>query len=266
MAGLTHTDLSTQTRCGMFEIAFWLLYFYQKLLQNVRLRPETKEKIHGSRYATLYTLEQVRDALNTLYSLIVILRHSNVPVRLNRIGSNPLEHTFGQTRLRCRYINTMRNFISGLAAEFLKLQGGNVLHLVAVARRGTSVGVDCDPWGQSDPSFFSLESMDIAARVFELANLPIGIAYQNIDDTGMDDYLLEIAGCLYEGINQIKPYCPIAGDQKQRVKSLSSNQLFLGVFNLLGVTLYCTQNRTPRNRLIWLARLRLSNQKRNPDK
>jgi hypothetical protein len=88
----------------MFEIAFWLSHIYQKLLQNARLPPETNEKIHVSRYATLSTLQQVRDALNILHSLIVILRHSNVPVRLNRIGSNLLEHSFGKTRSRCRDI------------------------------------------------------------------------------------------------------------------------------------------------------------------
>jgi hypothetical protein len=230
VAGLTHAQLSTQTRCSMFEVAFWLLYFYQKLLQNASLPPGTKEKIHGSRYATLYTRQQLRDALNTLYSLIVILRNSDSPVRLNRIGSNPLEHAFGKTRLRCRDINTMRNFISGLATEFLKLQGGNVLHLVAVAKRRTSVGVDCDPWTQSNPSCFSLDPMEIAARVFELADLPIDIVYQSTDGIGIDAYLSEIAGCLREGSGPGKPYSPIAGNRKQQVRTLSSNQLFLGVF------------------------------------
>jgi hypothetical protein len=72
--------------------------------------------------------------------------------------------------------------------------------------------------------------MDIRARVFELADLPIDIVYHSIDDVGMDGYLLEITGCLYKGISPIKPYSRIAGDQKQCVKSLSSNQLLLGVF------------------------------------
>jgi hypothetical protein len=37
----------------MFELAFWVLSFYQKLLQNARLPPETKEKIRGYRDTTL---------------------------------------------------------------------------------------------------------------------------------------------------------------------------------------------------------------------
>jgi hypothetical protein len=76
----------------------------------------------------------------------------------------------------------VKNFISGLAAKFLKLQAGNVLHLVAVPRRRTSVGVDCDPWGQSVPSFFFVEPMDIATRGFELADLLVDIVYQSIDN------------------------------------------------------------------------------------
>jgi hypothetical protein len=54
-AGLTDFRLSTQALCSMFELAFWVLYFYQKRLQNARLLPEAKEKMRGGRYATLYT-------------------------------------------------------------------------------------------------------------------------------------------------------------------------------------------------------------------
>jgi hypothetical protein len=127
VAGLTHLGLSTEARCSMIELAFWVLYFYQELLQNERLPPETKEKRCGCRYATLYIRQQIRDALNTLYAFIVILRNSDVPVRVNHIGSNPLEHGFGKARLHCREIHMMKNFMSGLAAEFLKLHGENGL-------------------------------------------------------------------------------------------------------------------------------------------
>jgi hypothetical protein len=127
----------------MFGLTFWVLYLYQKLLQNARLPPETKEKIHGCRYAILYSRQQIREILDRLYALIVLLQDSDVPVRLNRIGSSRLEHAFGKARLRCRDIHTLKNFMFGLAAELLKLHGENALQLVAVARRRTSVGVDC---------------------------------------------------------------------------------------------------------------------------
>jgi hypothetical protein len=108
---------------SMFELAFWVLYFCKKLLQNARLPPETKERMRGCRYAILYTSHQIRDVLNAPYALIMILRNSDVPVPLNRIGGNPLGHAFGKVRLRCRDIHTMKNFMSGLTAKFLNLYG-----------------------------------------------------------------------------------------------------------------------------------------------
>jgi hypothetical protein len=53
----------------------------------------------------------MRDALNALYALIVILQNSDAPVRLNRIGSNLLDHAFGKVRLRCRDIHRTKNFM-----------------------------------------------------------------------------------------------------------------------------------------------------------
>jgi hypothetical protein len=198
-------------------------------VQNAQVPPGTKDKIHASGYATLYTCQQIRDALNTLYSLIVILQNSDVPVRLNRIKSNALEHAFGKTRLRCCDINTMKNFVAGLATEFLTLQGRNVLYLVAVSRRRTSVLVDSNPWTQSSQSRISLDPMDMTARVFELSGLPIDLAYQRMDGIDMNIYLSQIAGCLHEALSPMKPYNPLAESRKQRTRALSSNQLFPNV-------------------------------------
>jgi hypothetical protein len=189
----------------MSELVFWGVYFDQNLLQNARLPPETKEKIRGCRYATLYIRQQIRDVLNILYALIVILRNSDVPVHLNRIGSNPLDHTFTKARLRCREIYTMKNFMSGLAAEFLKLHGENALPFIVVTRRRTSVGVDCEPRVQVDPLCFDLAPMNVAACVFELAGLPISLVYQGGDGTPSDRSLSEIAGILHAGISPLKP-------------------------------------------------------------
>jgi hypothetical protein len=128
----------------MFETAFWLLYFYQKLLQTRQLPRDTKEKIHQARYATLYTRQQIRDSLNTLYSIIVILRNSEGTIRVKRIGSNPPEHLFGRTRMRCQDVNAMRTLMHDLSAEFSRPQIASVLQLIATPRRRTSVGVECE--------------------------------------------------------------------------------------------------------------------------
>jgi hypothetical protein len=66
------------------------------LLQTRQLPRDTKEKIHEARYAMLYTRQQIRDSLNALYSIIIVLRNSEGTIRLEQIGSNPLEHLFGR--------------------------------------------------------------------------------------------------------------------------------------------------------------------------
>jgi hypothetical protein len=213
-----------------------VLYFYQKLLQNARLPPETKEKIRGCRYATLYTKQQMRDLVNTLSALIVILRNSDVAVLLNRIGSNPVEHAFGKARLYSQDIHTTKTFMSRLAAEFLKLHGGNGLQLVTVARERTLVGGNSEPRTQVNPLPLDFGSMNVEACFFELAGLPISLVYQSVDDVPRDRYLSEIAESLQIGIRPLKPCSPISGSREQHVTSLSSNQSSLSVFQSLGAT------------------------------
>jgi hypothetical protein len=133
-------------------MAFYFLDFYHKLMEIMRLPLATKEKIGQGRYATLHTRLQIRDTLNMLCSLIIVLRTSDDPIRLNRIGRNSFEHLFGKTRIRCREINTMKRFVSGLVEEFLKLQSSHFLELIAVPKKKTSIGIDCEPWSQLDPS------------------------------------------------------------------------------------------------------------------
>jgi hypothetical protein len=72
--------------------------------------------------------------------------------------------------------------------------------------------------------------MNVTACVFELAGLPISLVYQGTDDVPRGCYLSEIAGILSAEISPLKRYSPISVSSKQDMKSLSSNQLFLGVF------------------------------------
>jgi hypothetical protein len=110
----------------MFEVAFYFLDCYEKMLKIMRLPPDTREKNDQGSYATLYTRLQIRDAFNVLCSLI-ILRTSDGPIRLNRIGSNRLGRLFGKIRVRCREAKTMKRFVSALPEGSLKLQTNHFL-------------------------------------------------------------------------------------------------------------------------------------------
>jgi hypothetical protein len=145
ISGLTTSAFSTKSRCHMFEMTFYLLDFYHKLMETMKLSPDSREQIGQGRRVTLYTGLQIRDALNMSCILIIILRISEGPIRLHRNESDGLEHLFGKTRVRCREVNTTKCSVSGLTEEFLKLQSSHFLELNAVSKSKTSIWVDCEP-------------------------------------------------------------------------------------------------------------------------
>jgi hypothetical protein len=228
ISGLTGPTHSTRTRCHFFETAFWILFFYQNLLDIYPHPSNAMERIPKDKFALLYTTIQLRHALNTLYSLIVILRTSPHPICLNRIGSNPLEHLFGKARLRCRDVNVMKRFLSGIAAEFVKSEVDHLLEIVKVKKRRTIVGLDCEPWSLSAPSTFTIDPMSIAAKVLELAGLPIQAIYRNVHGRDLD-YYGSIRCIIGFGGEGTKTYASRPPERKQLLRQVSTAQLFLGV-------------------------------------
>jgi hypothetical protein len=160
-----------------------------------------------------------------LCNLVVIIRNAPGPIRLNRIGSNMLEHLFGKTRLRCRDVSTMKRFLSGLADHFLQLQSAHFLELIAAPKRKTSVG---DSWHQSDRSCFTRNQVNIAAfmMVFGISDsLHLSEPRTNADAR-------HSRGDPPGNVRRIEPdqtLQAIDRNRKQATKVLSSNQIFLGV-------------------------------------
>jgi hypothetical protein len=57
--GLTGGSFSTKTHCHMFETAFWLLYFYQMILERYPRPADATEKLTAKKFASLYTSDQL---------------------------------------------------------------------------------------------------------------------------------------------------------------------------------------------------------------
>jgi hypothetical protein len=127
VAGLTSCNFSTKSRCDIFETAFWLLYFCRIILARYPHPPDTTERITPNKSASLYTTDQLRHALSTFYTLIVVLRNSWCPICLNRLGSNPLEHLFGKARLKCRNVNIIKRFLSAIGLDLLTAETNHFL-------------------------------------------------------------------------------------------------------------------------------------------
>jgi hypothetical protein len=158
---------NTRTRCDMLEIGFWFLFLYQELLATVGLPWGVVHKITSGRLASLYSADQLRDCLNSFISIIAMLRESHTPICLNRLGSDPLEHSFGQARIRCWDVNTMEKMLAAFSFQAESISRGPFLELLGSPHRRHSIGITCDPWSTSPPSEFHCEPFDIAVSLFE---------------------------------------------------------------------------------------------------
>jgi hypothetical protein len=145
-AALTLPGYSTATRIDFLEIGFWYLFEYDQRLTKFGYLTDVVEKMQAGRSHSLYTRQQMRDALNTFAALTIILRSTGDPVCLNRLGSGPLEHAVGRGRILCHDVPTMKRLTASFATESWSLVVKTFLKLTAEPRRHASVGVDCPPF------------------------------------------------------------------------------------------------------------------------
>jgi hypothetical protein len=165
-AALTVPAFTTKTRCDLLETGFWFLTLYGRLLVVVGPPAGLTQKIpkgaDQTTCVTLFTNDQIRDGLNTLGSLISTIGESPTGICLNRLGSDPLEHSFGQARTRCEDVNTMDKMLKAFAYRAEEISERQFLALFNAPRRRHSLGVNCGPWATSAPSVLTHTPFEIA--------------------------------------------------------------------------------------------------------
>ena len=112
--GLSEEHLSLEERINLFEVAFYYIFVYRGVTnntQNVRL-PEHKSS--RSTHVRLFPESLALELCNTLFSILSISYSYNGTLHLNRIGTNPLEHTFGAIRMRSKYKNTYEKMVKSV--------------------------------------------------------------------------------------------------------------------------------------------------------
>jgi hypothetical protein len=221
---LTHPGINTKTRGGYLEVGFWILVHTRGMKEACDARCGIVEAITGTS-ASLYLGEQLDHALNTFHALIRRLRSSTTRICLNRVGSNPLEHSFGKGRVRCKEINTMKKmeeaFVSEAFAQFAK----GFLELLSAPRRRLSVGVDCEPWSASGPSILTISPWNIARAIVQI--IMYGTWFVQVTP------LLAIPAMTgpHGELLPAKPSSPISRERKAKNKKLSSNQMFFDLYH-----------------------------------
>jgi hypothetical protein len=126
----------------------------------------TQKSVTGNR-VSLYSKHQIRDGLNPFVSLISIIRESRTAMRLDRLGSDPLEHSFGQARMRCHDVNTMDKMPKAFAYKADLISKAPFLQLLGCPRRRHSMGITCGPWSESPPSELTHSPFEIAVSLFD---------------------------------------------------------------------------------------------------
>jgi hypothetical protein len=111
-AALTFPGCSTTTRAYLLSVGCWLLSVHFKLGEKCGYPPNVHAKITPDQPAQLYTRKQLRDAINIFIALITTVRTSDDFVALDRIGSSPLDHAFGDMLIRCRDVHAPEKMIA----------------------------------------------------------------------------------------------------------------------------------------------------------
>jgi hypothetical protein len=148
-AALPLVGFNTKTRGDLLEAGYWFLDLYEELLTKVGLPLGVTQEISPGGFASLYSKDQLRDGLNTFMSLIPIIRESPTAVFLSHLRSDPLEHAFGQARVRYRDANTMEKMLKGFSFNLEKIPRSLFLDLVCALQGGHSMGVIYEPWSES---------------------------------------------------------------------------------------------------------------------
>ena len=104
----------------MLEITFYYcLILKEEANTTMNILPQKKSK--NQQHVRLFDDHFLIEITNTVFSYLSILYKTNGTINLNRLSSNPLEHTFGLIRMRSRYTHTYEKAIKSLGKiEMLK--------------------------------------------------------------------------------------------------------------------------------------------------
>ena len=106
-------DISWCIRVFLLETVFWFLALYKECLDSEE--PELNQRKRGEKKdVTFYTSALLTEFTNTIHCHIQFLRLFP-SVNLDRNSTMPLEHKFGQARVRARDVHKLSRFIKNIA-------------------------------------------------------------------------------------------------------------------------------------------------------
>lgn len=111
LVGLNYPNVSLQDRIDLYSIGLKYLSYYPN-----------KQFYNGE----MFLPDLLTDSKGTLISLLIFSFTHNESVSVNRLSSNPLEHSFGTLRMKANYDDSIDKFISNInKLNFIRLKRQN---------------------------------------------------------------------------------------------------------------------------------------------
>ena len=186
---LSEKDLVTIERINFLEVAFYFCFILKQETQTEhKLLLQKKTKYNN--YVRLFDDKFIYEITNTLFTILCTLYCTNGIVNLNRLSSNPLEHTFGLIRMKSRYSHTFKKGIESLGKVQLMKKISNIVAKRSILGRKSYYGQVIYNNMTSFKTIINLDPRDLAVCIHMYLNLPI--RYNDIACSDMNS-LLELS-------------------------------------------------------------------------
>ena len=107
-------DLGYNYRFYLLNTAFWFLVFYKECWNNSTEINLKQKKYKDERDVMFYTNDLLIEFTNTLHCQIQLMS-TEENFSFDRNSTTPLEHKFGNARVRCNEIHTLQKFIQTIS-------------------------------------------------------------------------------------------------------------------------------------------------------
>ena len=222
---LDSDTLTIDERIDFFEISFYYLLFYKKILSKIPIEERYPQSCSKQQKCSMFSFSLIDDILTTILTINSILNQYHEKLSLNRIGTNPLEHHFGLLRMRCKYKHNFNNILQNEKRINILLQIESELSGTIIRGRkdtfGVKVKTKCQEYGEK----YGYSNKIMAIALLSYFNIPIDKL--NVRLSACDkEVLLAIFSSKIDVANRNK-----GGSTKQNNKRIISSSSKIG-FNL----------------------------------
>ena len=122
ISAMESEDLDVNRAFDFISIAlYYLMYYYlsyQKNYQSISYLA-SENKTNSKSMIIMFDKKLLIESINSLYSILAFLCTENHEINTGRIGSTPLEHTFGKARIKAKYRHTLDNLTRCISIDQL---------------------------------------------------------------------------------------------------------------------------------------------------